>query len=169
MKKHPIRVNGRLGSMVAGAASVKHEPLLPNEVATAPASTSHETHSNLSIDLSSSSTTLLFYYRQHSYRFISLSLLAHHLGRATMNSSSRLLLNSTSSLWGDGNACSSSLRTRLRDDHTPATSSSTKPASYQDIYQQFQACLGNHLLALKPDKKTAQTSDAKDPAIELRG
>ncbi|KAJ3462181.1 hypothetical protein MRS44_010734 [Fusarium solani] len=75
-----------------------------------------------------------------------------------MDSSSRLLLNSTSSLWGDENACSSTLRARLRDDHTPATSSSTKPAPYQDVYQQVQACLGNHLLAPKPDKKIAQTA-----------
>ncbi|EEU42901.1 uncharacterized protein NECHADRAFT_84238 [Fusarium vanettenii 77-13-4] len=95
-------------------------------------------------------------------------VLSRHLGRVTMDSSSRLL-NSTSSLWGDENACPSSLRARLRDDHTPATSSSTKPAPYQDVYQQVQACLGSHLLAPKTDNKTAQTSDTKDPAIQLRG
>ncbi|RSL67879.1 hypothetical protein CEP53_002790 [Fusarium sp. AF-6] len=85
-----------------------------------------------------------------------------------MDSSSRLLLNSTSSLWGDENAWSSTLRARLRDDNTPATSSSTKPAPYQDVYQQVQACLGSHLLAPKPDKKTAQPSGTRDPAIHLR-
>lgn len=102
--------------------------------------------------------------------YLSLSpILSRHFRRATMDSSSRLLLNSTSSLWGDENACSSTLRARLRDDHTLATSSSTKPAPYQDVYQQVQACLGNHLLAPKPDKKIAQTSDTKDTAIQLRG
>lgn len=154
---------------VEGVAGVRQESLLPNKVATAPASTSHETDPNISIDLFFSSTTLPSHHRQHSYQLISLSLiLFRHLGRAAMDSSSRLLLNSTSSLWGDENACSSSLRARLRDDNTPATSSSTKPAPYQDVYQQVHSCLGNHLLAPKPDKK-AQTSDAQDPAIQLRG
>ena len=119
------------------------------------------TNPKLVIDISSSQDS----YRLTCYRRPS----SRHLGRVTMDSSSRLLLNSTSSLWGDENACPSSLRARLRDDHTPATSSSTKPAPYQDVYQQVQACLGSHLLAPKPDNKTVQTSDTKDPAIQLRG
>ncbi|KAM0424448.1 hypothetical protein ACHAPT_010371 [Fusarium lateritium] len=84
-----------------------------------------------------------------------------------MDSASHLL-NSTSSLSTEENTCSSTLRARLRENHTPATSSSTKPVPYQDVYQQVQACLGSHFLAPKHDKKKAQTLETHDPAIELR-
>ncbi|KAF4466202.1 hypothetical protein FALBO_6939 [Fusarium albosuccineum] len=87
-----------------------------------------------------------------------------------MDSVSRHLLNSTSSLWTEDVTCPSTLRARLRDHDTPATSSSMKPAPYQDVYQQVQACLGSHFFDLNQDKKLLQPPppEAHDPAAELR-
>ncbi|KAF4984969.1 hypothetical protein FDECE_16935 [Fusarium decemcellulare] len=88
-----------------------------------------------------------------------------------MNSASRHLPNSTSSLWTEDVTCPSTLRARLRDHDTPATSPSTKPAPYLDVYQQVQACLGSHFLDPKQDKKVLQlpAPEAHDPAADLRG
>ncbi|KAJ3504707.1 hypothetical protein NM208_g16297 [Fusarium decemcellulare] len=98
------------------------------------------------------------------------SLFTPGLSLSTMDSASRHLLNSTSSLWTEDVTCPSTLRARLRDHDTPATSSSTKLAPYQDVYQQVQACLGSHLLDPKQDKKVLQlpAPEAHDPAAELR-
>ncbi|KAF4984713.1 hypothetical protein FZEAL_154 [Fusarium zealandicum] len=85
-----------------------------------------------------------------------------------MDPSSHHLLNSTSSLWTGETTCPSTLRARLRDDDTPATSSSAKPAPYRDVYQQVQACLGNHLLAPKRSKTRASVPESNEPAAQLR-
>lgn len=79
----------------------------------------------------------------------------------------RYFLNSTSSLEEDG--CPSTLRDRLRDDDTPATSSSIGPIPYQNIYQQVHDCLGKSLETSKPESKVVPTPDRNDQASQLRG
>ncbi|KAF4343647.1 hypothetical protein FBEOM_2387 [Fusarium beomiforme] len=74
-------------------------------------------------------------------------------------------LTSTSSL-EDG--CPTTLRDRLRDDDTPATSSSIRAIPYQNIYQQVHASLGNRLTASKPENKVVHTTQSNDPAAQLR-
>ncbi|RBA19821.1 hypothetical protein FPRO05_09121 [Fusarium proliferatum] len=83
-----------------------------------------------------------------------------------MASASRYFLNSTSSLEEDG--CPSTLRDRLRDDDTPATSSSIGPIPYQNIYQQVHDCLGKSLETSKPESKVVPTPDRNDQASQLR-
>ncbi|KLP20395.1 Uncharacterized protein LW94_11319 [Fusarium fujikuroi] len=83
-----------------------------------------------------------------------------------MSSASRYFLNSTSSLEEDG--CPSTLRDRLRDDHTPATSSSIGPIPYQNIYQQVHACLGKSLETSKPESKVVPAPERNDQASQLR-
>ncbi|KAF4953017.1 hypothetical protein FSARC_12497 [Fusarium sarcochroum] len=78
------------------------------------------------------------------------------------------LLASTSSLWAEDEVCPSTLRARLRDDETPATSSSVKPIPYQNVYQQVHACLGSHLRAPKPEVKVVQAPESHDPATQLQ-
>ncbi|KAF4453663.1 hypothetical protein F53441_3672 [Fusarium austroafricanum] len=75
--------------------------------------------------------------------------------------------NSTSSIWPTEDACPSTLRARLRDDDTPATSSSVKPIPYQDIYQQVNDCLGRNLASQKR-RKIVHVSESNDPATQLR-
>ncbi|KAF5025549.1 hypothetical protein F66182_2357 [Fusarium sp. NRRL 66182] len=77
-------------------------------------------------------------------------------------------LTSTSSVCPEDEACPSSLRARLRDDQTPATSSSAKPVPYQDIYQQVHACLENQFLSQKPEIKVAPVPESHDLATQLR-
>ncbi|KAI1055706.1 hypothetical protein LB506_009179 [Fusarium annulatum] len=83
-----------------------------------------------------------------------------------MASASRYFLNSTSSLEEDG--CPSTLRDRLRDDDTPATSSSIGPLPYQNIYQQVHDCLGKSLETSKLESKVVPTPDRNDQASQLR-
>ncbi|KAM0553124.1 hypothetical protein ACHAPJ_007673 [Fusarium lateritium] len=78
------------------------------------------------------------------------------------------LLTSTSISYPEDEACPSTLRARLRDDETPATSSSIKPIPYQNVYEQVHACLGSHLRAPKPEIKVVQTPESNDPATQLR-
>ncbi|KAI7764888.1 hypothetical protein LZL87_005601 [Fusarium oxysporum] len=75
-------------------------------------------------------------------------------------------LISTSSLEEDG--CPSTLRDRLRDDDTPATSSSIGPIPYHNIYQQVHACLGKSLNTSKPESKVVHASQSNDQASQLR-
>lgn len=75
-------------------------------------------------------------------------------------------LISTSSLEEDG--CPSTLRDRLRDDDTPATSSSIGPIPYQNIYQQVHACLGKTLNTSKPERKVVHAPESNDQAAQLR-
>ncbi|KAG4254536.1 hypothetical protein FPRO04_09634 [Fusarium proliferatum] len=83
-----------------------------------------------------------------------------------MASASRYFLNSTSSLEEDG--CPSTLRDRLRDDDTPATSSSIGPIPYQNIYQQVHDCFGKSLETSKLESKVVPTPDRNDQASQLR-
>ncbi|PNP55881.1 hypothetical protein FNYG_15410 [Fusarium nygamai] len=83
-----------------------------------------------------------------------------------MASASHYFLNSTSSLEEDG--WPSTLRDRLRDDDTPATSSSIRPIPYQNIYQQVHACLGKSLDTSKPGSKVIQAPESNDQASQLR-
>ncbi|KAI1033377.1 hypothetical protein LB503_008521 [Fusarium chuoi] len=81
-----------------------------------------------------------------------------------MASASHYLLNSTSSLEEDG--WPSTLRDRLRDDDTPATSSSIGPIPYQNIYQQVHACLASssaieHLVKAHTDVQAKTASFAE--------
>lgn len=147
-----------LNGCMAGAAGVWQESLLPNEIAALLAPLELYVRSK---SIFSSPTSLLLHHRQHPYPVVAVS--------EVMDLYPRPLLNSTSSLWTEENTCSSTLRARLRDDDTPVTSSSTKPAPYRDVYQQVQACLGSHFLAPKPDQKKAQTPETLEPAIQLRG
>ncbi|KAH7242179.1 hypothetical protein BKA59DRAFT_513691 [Fusarium tricinctum] len=78
------------------------------------------------------------------------------------------LLISTSSAWPEDDACPSTLRARLRDDATPATSSSINPIPYRNIYEQVHACLGSQLHAPKPEKEVPQAVKSHDPATQLR-
>ncbi|EGU83751.1 hypothetical protein FOPG_05338 [Fusarium oxysporum f. sp. conglutinans race 2 54008] len=73
---------------------------------------------------------------------------------------------STSSLEEDG--CPSTLRDRLRDDDTPATSSSIGPIPYSNIYQQVHACLGKTLNTSKPESKVVHAPESNDQASQLR-
>ncbi|RKK74314.1 hypothetical protein BFJ69_g8594 [Fusarium oxysporum] len=75
-------------------------------------------------------------------------------------------LISTSSLEEDG--CPSTLRDRLRDDDTPATSSSIGPIPYHNIYQQVHACLGKTLNTSKPESKVVHAPESNDQASQLR-
>ncbi|PCD28765.1 hypothetical protein AU210_011322 [Fusarium oxysporum f. sp. radicis-cucumerinum] len=75
-------------------------------------------------------------------------------------------LISTSSLEEDG--CPSTLRDRLRDDDTPATSSSIGSIPYQNIYQQVHACLGKTLNTSKPERKVVHAPESNDQAAQLR-
>ncbi|KAJ9418105.1 hypothetical protein QL093DRAFT_2377999 [Fusarium oxysporum] len=75
-------------------------------------------------------------------------------------------LISTSSLEEDG--CPSTLRDRLRDDDTPATSSSIGPIPYHNIYQQVHACLGKTLNTSKPERKVVHAPESNDQASQLR-
>ncbi|KAM5376164.1 hypothetical protein ACJA88_007275 [Fusarium oxysporum] len=75
-------------------------------------------------------------------------------------------LISTSSLEEDG--CPSTLRDRLRDDDTPATSSSIGSIPYQNIYQQVHACLGKTLNTSKPERKVVHAPESNDQASQLR-
>ncbi|KAL5588396.1 hypothetical protein ACKRZS_001767 [Fusarium odoratissimum] len=75
-------------------------------------------------------------------------------------------LISTSSLEEDG--CPSTLRDRLRDDDTPATSSSIGPIPYHNIYQQVHACLGKSLNTSKPESKVVHAPQSNDQASQLR-
>jgi hypothetical protein len=79
------------------------------------------------------------------------------------------LLTSTSSAWPEDDACPSTLRARLRDDATPATSSSINPIPYRNVYEQVHACLGSQLHAPKPEKEVPQAVKSHDPATQLRG
>ncbi|KAF4417928.1 hypothetical protein FACUT_11954 [Fusarium acutatum] len=83
-----------------------------------------------------------------------------------MASASHYFLNSTSSLEEDG--WPSTLRDRMRDDDTPATSSSIGPIAYQNIYQQVHACLGKALETSKPESKVVQAPESNDQASQLR-
>ncbi|KAF5715383.1 hypothetical protein FMUND_6865 [Fusarium mundagurra] len=83
-----------------------------------------------------------------------------------MASASHYFLNSTSSLEED--SWPSTLRDRLRDDDTPATSSSIVPIPYQNIYQQVHACLGKSLDTSKPASKVVQVPESNDQASQLR-
>ncbi|KAF5608630.1 uncharacterized protein FSUBG_4558 [Fusarium subglutinans] len=83
-----------------------------------------------------------------------------------MASASHYFLNSTSSLEEDG--WPSTLRDRLRDDDTPATSSSIGPIPYQNIYQQVHACLGKSLETSKPENKVVPAPESNDQASQLR-
>ncbi|KAF5663641.1 hypothetical protein FHETE_7346 [Fusarium heterosporum] len=77
------------------------------------------------------------------------------------------LLTSTSSAWQEEDDCSSTLRDRLREDITPATSSSMNRVPYHDIYQQVHACLGSNL-APNLEIKAPQPTESRDPATQLR-
>ncbi|KAM0287909.1 hypothetical protein ACHAO9_007529 [Fusarium lateritium] len=77
-------------------------------------------------------------------------------------------LTSTSSALPEDDACPSTLRARLRDDETPATSSSINPIPYRNVYEQVHACLGSQFLAPKPEKEVPQTVKSHDPAAQLR-
>ncbi|KAF5252228.1 hypothetical protein FANTH_2784 [Fusarium anthophilum] len=83
-----------------------------------------------------------------------------------MASASHYFLNSTSSLEEDG--WPSTLRDRLRDDDTPATSSSIGPIPYQNIYQQVHACIGKSLETSKPESKVVPAPESNDQASQLR-
>ncbi|KAG5817404.1 hypothetical protein H9Q74_000655 [Fusarium xylarioides] len=83
-----------------------------------------------------------------------------------MASKSHYFPNSTSSLEEDG--WPSTLRDRLRDDDTPATSSSIGPIPYQNIYQQVHDCLGKSLDTSKPASKVVQATQSNDHASQLR-
>jgi hypothetical protein len=86
---------------------------------------------------------------------------------AIMASAHNHFLTSTSSLEEDG--CPSTLRDRLRDDDTPATSSSVGPIPYHNIYQQVHDCLGKSLTASKPSSKVVHAPKSNDQASQLRG
>ncbi|KAF4957920.1 hypothetical protein FGADI_2749 [Fusarium gaditjirri] len=75
-------------------------------------------------------------------------------------------LISTSSLEEEG--CPSTLRDRLRDDDTPATSSSIGPIPYHNIYQQVHASLGKSLNTSKPERKVVHTPERNDQASQLQ-
>ncbi|KAF5000436.1 hypothetical protein FGRMN_1767 [Fusarium graminum] len=77
------------------------------------------------------------------------------------------LLTSTSSAWREEDGCSSTLRDRLRESDTPATSSSVNRGPYHDIYQQVHACLGSNL-APALESKAPQPPESRDPATQLR-
>lgn len=79
------------------------------------------------------------------------------------------LLTSTSSALPEDDACPSTLRARLRDDATPATSSSIDPIPYRNVYEQVHECLGSQLLAPKPGKVVPPVVKSHDPATQLRG
>ncbi|CAG1998450.1 unnamed protein product [Fusarium graminearum] len=75
--------------------------------------------------------------------------------------------NRTSTCVKHEDECPSTLRARLRSDPPPQCSPS-KPAPYENLYQQVQASLGNYGDNPKRGKMTVQEPESNDPATQLR-